>query len=65
MEVILVTCGITLYDLTMQACHNFVGVSVFFSGKIRINPYHSNIPHAKHRNNARNTVLLFIAGTHK
>ena len=47
------------------------GVSVFcggtriFSGKICINPYHSNIPHAKHRNYARNIVLLFITGTHK
>ena len=36
-----------------------------FSGKIRIDPYHFNIPHAKHRNTARNTVLLFITGTHK
>ena len=48
-----------------QTCHNFVGGIRIFSGKIRINPYHCNMPHAKPRNIARNTVLLFITGTRK
>ena len=48
-----------------QTCHNFVARIRIFWGKIRINPYHCNIPDAKHRNNARNTVLLFITGAHK
>ena len=42
-----------------------MGRICIFSGKIGINLYHFNIPHAKHRNNARNTVLLFSTGTHK
>ena len=41
----------------------FCGGIRIFAGKIRINPYHSNIPHTKHINNARNTILIFIAGT--
>ena len=41
----------------------FCGGYPYFSGKICITPYHSNIPHAKHRNNSRNTVLFLITRT--